>query len=203
MPEEGFLLLLIPSKHQSRPLSLPHPAWNPKKKQPHCNCKAVHQLGHDLWTDSSSQKQHQPFLPSSDAAGVIQTTCPQHTAAASVAPLPEVQHSNTSREGQRERAFSRYNLLSGLRLFLFPARVYECMRSCMLSSHAACAPGMSPSRAGDPAASWGNPFAMGVSLQFMTKQEQPQSPCATKASPASEQQAGDCRGQAGPSYGCV
>lgn len=29
---------------------------------------------------------------------------------------------------------------------------------------------------------------MGVSLQFMTKQEQPQSPCATEASPAPEQQ---------------
>lgn len=76
----------------------------------------------------------------------------------------------------------------GLLLFSFPARVYECMRSCMLSPHAACAPGMSPSRAGDPAASWGIPFAMGVSLQFMTKQEQPQSPCAIEASPASEQQ---------------
>lgn len=48
--------------------------------------------------------------------------------------------------------------------------------------------GCPPQRAGDPAASWGNPFAMGVSLQFMTKQEQPQSPCATEASPAPEQQ---------------
>lgn len=46
---------------------------------------------------------------------MIQTTGLQHTATggiANVVPLPEVQHSNTSREGQRGRAFSRYNLLS-------------------------------------------------------------------------------------------
>lgn len=29
---------------------------------------------------------------------------------------------------------------------------------------------------------------MGVSLQFLTKQEQPQSPCATEAHPSPEQQ---------------
>lgn len=94
------------------PLQTPVPG-NPKKKHPHCSCKALHHLGQDLWTDSSSQTQHQPFLASRDA-GVIQNTA-LHTATggtASVVPLPEVQHSNTSREAQRERAFSRYILLS-------------------------------------------------------------------------------------------
>lgn len=40
---------------------------------------------------------------------------------------------------------------------------------------------------------------MGLSLQFMTKQEQPQSPCATEASPAPGQQSmGTAEGRLDP-----
>lgn len=59
--------------------------------------------------------------------------------------------------------------------------------------------GCPPRRAEDPAALWGNPFALGVSLQFMTKREQPWSPCATEASPALGQQStGSAEGRLDP-----